>query len=66
MAKKKHHGGAREGAGRPPSSPEGKTKTVAASIPEALVVQLDKLAKQKGWNRSEAVTHAIRALLTGR
>ena len=63
MAKKGTHGGKRPGAGRPPSSPEGPTITMAVSVPEVLVVRLDALAEQKGWNRSEAVTHAIRGLV---
>jgi hypothetical protein len=60
---KSQHGGKREGAGRKPINPEGKTVTVAASVPEALVERLDVLAHKKGWNRSEAVTEAIRGLL---
>ncbi len=63
MAKKKQHGGAREGAGRKPSAPEGKTVTVAASVPEALVEQLTAMAEQNGWSKSEAITRAIRGLL---
>jgi len=62
MDDKKHRGGAREGAGRPPSNVEGKTMLVTASVPEALVAKLDELAEQKGWNRSRAVTEAIRRL----
>ena len=54
MAKKKQHGGKREGAGRPPSSPEGPTITIAASVPMALVKQLDTHAEQNGWSRSES------------
>lgn len=61
--KKKGRGGAREGAGRPPANPEGKSEIVAASIPSELVKRLDGLAKTKGWNRSRAVTEAIRGLL---
>jgi hypothetical protein len=56
-------GGARKGAGRPPSNPEGKTIIVAASIPETLVTKLDAVAGQRGWNRSEAVTEAVRRLV---
>jgi len=65
MAKKKQRGGARPGAGRKPSNPEGTTITVAVSVPEALVEQLDDLSRRSGWNRSEAVTQAIRGLLGG-
>jgi hypothetical protein len=67
MAKKKkaQHGGPRPGSGRPVSNPEGATIVVAASVPEALVEQLDELREQQGWNRSRAVTEAIRALLAG-
>ena len=63
MAKKASHGGKREGAGRKPSSPEGPTIVVAASVPESLVERLDAHAKTKGWNRSQAVTEAIRGLV---
>jgi metal-responsive CopG/Arc/MetJ family transcriptional regulator len=61
MAKKKH-GGKRPGAGRP-ASPEGRTITIAASIPEGLVQGLKALAKTEGWSKSRAVTEAIRSLL---
>ena len=61
--KKKPHGGAREGAGRKPTNPEGRTVVVAASVPGELVDQLDGLAAKKGWNRSRAITEAIRGLL---
>jgi hypothetical protein len=63
---KKPHGGARKGAGRPPKDAAGKTMVVAASIPEGLVTQLDALAEQRGWNRSQAVTEAVRRLLRAR
>ncbi|MDE2103959.1 MAG: ribbon-helix-helix protein, CopG family [Patescibacteria group bacterium] len=59
----KQHGGARPGAGRKPSNPEGRTTPVAAAVPIALVAKLDELAAQRGWNRSEAVTEAIRRLV---
>jgi|EndMetStandDraft_5_1072996.scaffolds.fasta_scaffold2440999_1 hypothetical protein len=63
MAKKKAaHGGARPGAGRKPS-PDGKAVTVAVTVPEGLVERLDGLAEAEGWNRSKAVTEAIRGLL---
>ncbi len=62
MAKKKAHGGKRKGAGRKPG-PEGRTIIVAASVPGELAEQLDGLAKDRGWNRSEAITEAIRGLL---
>lgn len=63
MEEAKPHGGARKGAGRKPRNPEGRTVVVAASIPETLVERLDAVAIQKGWNRSEAVTEAIRRLV---
>jgi hypothetical protein len=67
MDEEKPHGGARKGAGRPPkNADEGRTKVVAASIPEGLVAQLDALAEQRGWNRSEAVTEAVRRLVRTR
>jgi hypothetical protein len=63
MAKKKaSRGGKREGAGRKPG-PEGKSVVLAASVPSELVEQLDQLRAKKGWNRSQAVTEAIRGLL---
>jgi hypothetical protein len=63
MAKKLAHCGKRAGAGRPPANPEGKTITVAASVPEALAADLDAYAEAQGWTRSRAVTEAIRKLL---
>jgi len=62
MAKKKAWGGRRAGAGRP-ANPEGKAVTVVVSVPKSLVTGLDDLAKSEGWNRSKAVTEAIRGLL---
>ena len=59
----KQHGGARPGAGRKVTNPEGRTIPLAAAVPESLVAQLDKLAEQRGWNRSKAVTEAIRRLV---
>ena len=66
MTKKKSpgRGGAREGAGRKVTNPEGRTMVMAASVPEALMKRLDALAKSKGWSKSQAVTVAIRGLLT--
>jgi hypothetical protein len=67
MAKKKTHGGKREGAGRKPANPdEGAVITIAVSVPGALVVQLDAWAAKEGSTRSGAVTRAIRGLLDGR
>jgi hypothetical protein len=65
MAKKKAaHGGARPGSGRPVANPdEGKAVLVTASVPSGLVERLDALAEAEGWNRSRAVTEAIRGLL---
>jgi len=62
MAKKSKRGGAREGAGRPPIV-EGGTVVIAASVPATLADDLDKFAKSEGWNRSKAVTEAIKGLL---
>lgn len=59
----KQRGGARPGAGRKPSNPEGRTVVVAASVPETLLARLDALAEERAWNRSEAVTEAIRRLV---
>ncbi len=58
----KTHGGKRPGAGRKPH-PEGATTVIAVSVPGVLVERLDALAEQRAWNRSEAVTEAIRRLL---
>jgi ribbon-helix-helix CopG family protein len=63
MSKKTVHGGKRKGAGRKPANPEGATVVVAASVPEALATALDELADARGWNRSRAITEAIRGLL---
>lgn len=60
---KKQRGGKREGAGRPANNPEGKTTLVAVTVPEVLVASLDAIAADKGWNRSAAVTEAIRRLV---
>jgi hypothetical protein len=60
---KKSHGGKRAGAGRKPANPEGVTILVTVSVPGGLMDRLDRLGDQKGWNRSEAVTEAIRRLL---
>ena len=59
----KQHGGRRAGAGRKPSNPEGRTGFLGATVPEALIAQLDELAEKRGWNRSEAVTEAVRRLV---
>ena len=63
---KKQHGGKRPGSGRKPSHPEGVTTTVAAKVPIALVERLDAVAENQGWNRSEAITEAVRLLLKRR
>ena len=64
MAKKKTHGGKRKGAGRPLAyEGEGRAVPVVASVPERLVERLDALAEKRSWNRSRAVTEAIRQLL---
>jgi hypothetical protein len=64
MAKKKQHGGVREGAGRDPVNPEGVTARVTVSVPESLIRQLDAAAKRNSLSRSQAVTEAIRAFVT--
>jgi hypothetical protein len=64
MAKKKQHGGKRKGAGRKVANPEeGKATVVAASVPSGLVEDLDALAAERGWNRSQAITEAVRRLI---
>jgi hypothetical protein len=63
-ANKSKRGGAREGAGRPLDNPdEGRKVLVAATVPQGLLDELDALRVSKGWNRSQAVTEAIRGLL---
>lgn len=62
MAKKKKHGGSRKGAGRKVSK-DGPSKTVAASVPESLLNELEDYAEERGWNRSQAITEAIRCLI---
>ncbi len=63
MVKKKQHGGKRPGAGRPPSSSDGPTMLVSVTVPQSLVAQLDDVATKREWNRSKAVTEAIRRLV---
>lgn len=65
MPKKKASqvGGAREGAGRKVAHPEGPTIPLVASVPSVLVDRLMAVAAAKQWNRSEAVTEAVRLLL---
>jgi hypothetical protein len=61
---KAQHGGKRPGAGRKVANPdEGRTVTMAVSVPETLLANLDALATERAWNRSEAVTEAIRRLV---
>lgn len=62
MAKKKQVGGKREGAGRKPG-PDGPTSVVAVTVPDVLMERLDAYAEQREWNRSKAVTEAIRGLV---
>jgi hypothetical protein len=63
MAKSSGRGGFRENAGRKAADPEGAVKTFAVSVPEGLMARLDALASKKDWNRSQAVTNAIRDLV---
>lgn len=55
------HGGSRPGSGRK-IGPDGPTMLISVTVPKSLVSQLDALADHKGWNRSAAVTEAIRRL----
>ncbi|MBC8350383.1 MAG: ribbon-helix-helix protein, CopG family [Planctomycetes bacterium] len=66
MGKKKQHGGSRKGAGRKPAHPEGKAVVVTASVPEGLVAKLDAMSAKNDWNRSAAVTEAIRRLVSAK
>jgi hypothetical protein len=59
----KQHGGKREGAGRPSTNPEGPTALMSVRVPAALIAKLDELAEQRGWNRSQAVSEAVRRLV---
>jgi hypothetical protein len=63
VKKKTGRGGAREGAGRKPTNPEGRTMLVAVTVPVDLVERLDRFAKTQAWNRSQAVTEAVRRLI---
>lgn len=66
MAKKHalpQHGGARANAGRKQAHTEGKAVVVTASVPSGLVERMAFVADVKGWNRSQAITEAIRLLL---
>jgi hypothetical protein len=63
MAKKKQHGGKREGAGRKVASPEGPAVVVAASVPSGLAQALDAYMDREQCSRSEAVTRAIWGLV---
>lgn len=40
--------------------PEGATVSVSAKVPAVLIQRLDEIAENREWNRSEAVTEAIR------
>ena len=62
-AKKQGRGGARPGSGRPALPPEERSQPVSASVPGALVRQLDELCERRGWSRSRAVTEAIAGLV---
>ena len=61
MAKKKQHGGKREGSGRKQLNPEGRTVTAAFAVPQGLLDQLDAIATRNSSSRSRLVTEAIRA-----
>jgi hypothetical protein len=63
MPKRDGRGGKREGAGRKPVHPEGATILVAVTVPALLMDRLDGMAEANGWNRSEAVTQAIRGFV---
>ena len=54
------------GAGRKVANPEGTTVTMDVSVLDGLLRCLDALSQAQGWNRSRAVTEAIRGLLTRR
>jgi hypothetical protein len=60
---KLQHGGKRAGAGRKAIHPEGPTIKIAVTVPSGLMDRLDAVAELKAWNRSEAVTEAVRGLL---
>lgn len=54
-------GGARKGAGRPPS--DDPTVALAARVPASLVAPLDRWAQRHGLTRSAAVAEAVRRLV---
>lgn len=57
-------GGAREGAGRPPTYPEGPTMQITISIPAVMVDRLDKLAKENEMSRSSIACALLRKMLS--
>ena len=61
--KRKQWGGRREGAGRKPASPKGRTVVVSASMPPDLLAKLDNAAAVRGSNRSAIISEAIRRLV---
>jgi Ribbon-helix-helix protein, copG family len=63
MAKKRQHGGSREGAGRKPKYEAGATEPLTARVPPDLLEALGQIAQEEGWSRSQAVTEAIRAFV---
>ena len=62
MAKKAQHGGARQGAGRPPKQ-DGKTVVVSVSVPEELARTLSSYAEAQGESKSAVVTEALKGFL---
>ena len=66
MAKKKQHGGKREGAGRKPANQEGRGETLGGTVPGRHVAKRMADAGGTGWNKSKAVTEAIRSFLAAK
>ena len=62
MAKKKQHGGARAGSGRP-AKYSSRTRGMAVTVPEDMIADLDDWAESRELSRSEAVVRAIGKLL---
>lgn len=63
MKEKKSHGGKRAGAGRKEKEADKKAAAITVTVPPDLLALLDELREREGWNRSQAVTEALRVLL---
>lgn len=44
----------------PPRGPEGKIVPIGLRLPRGLIEELDGVAKESGYNRTEVVSHFLR------